>query len=273
MTAGDADTAGPASSGHPFVVAHRGASAERPEHTVAAYELALQEGADGVECDVRLTRDGVLVCIHDRTVERTSNGTGVVSTMTFADLHRLDFGSWFSSSESPSSAPARPAEILTLEKLLETLSAAGREIELAIETKHPTRYGGRVEREVIALLGRHGLLDAKRTDGVRARVMSFSPPAVATSRRLAPQLPTVQLMQRIPASRRNGSLWAGATIAGPSVAAVRAFPGFVAAAHARGHEVHVWTVDAVEDVDFLADLGLDAIITNRPNAVLERLER
>ena len=56
--------------GHPFVVAHRGASADRPEHTRAAYELALQEGADGVECDVRLTRDGHLVCVHDRRVDR-----------------------------------------------------------------------------------------------------------------------------------------------------------------------------------------------------------
>ena len=62
-------------AGHPFVVAHRGASGERPEHTLAAYELALQEGADGVECDVRLTRDGHLVCVHDRKVDRTSNGT------------------------------------------------------------------------------------------------------------------------------------------------------------------------------------------------------
>ncbi len=60
--------------GHPFVVAHRGASADRPEHTLAAYELALQEGADGVECDVRLTRDGHLVCVHDRRVDRTSTG-------------------------------------------------------------------------------------------------------------------------------------------------------------------------------------------------------
>src|SRR3569833_4569377 len=74
--------------GHPFVVAHRGASAERPGHTLAAYELALQEGADGVECDVRLTKDGHLVCVHDRRVDRTSNGTGLVSEMTLAELTR-----------------------------------------------------------------------------------------------------------------------------------------------------------------------------------------
>ena len=81
---------------HPFVVAHRGASADRPEHTRAAYELALQEGADGVECDVRLTRDGHLVCVHDRRVDRTSSGTGLVSDMTLAQLRELDWGAWHS---------------------------------------------------------------------------------------------------------------------------------------------------------------------------------
>jgi glycerophosphoryl diester phosphodiesterase len=71
-------------TGHPFVVAHRGASAARPEHTLAAYDLALKEGADGVECDVRLTRDGHLVCVHDRRLDRTSTGAGLVSTMGLA---------------------------------------------------------------------------------------------------------------------------------------------------------------------------------------------
>uniref|UniRef100_UPI00029B1FB5 glycerophosphodiester phosphodiesterase family protein n=1 Tax=Rhodococcus sp. P14 TaxID=450821 RepID=UPI00029B1FB5 len=76
----------------PRVVAHRGASAAKAEHTLAAYELALQEGADGLECDVRLTRDGHLVCVHDRTVDRTSNGSGMVSEMTLAQLEELDYG-------------------------------------------------------------------------------------------------------------------------------------------------------------------------------------
>src|SRR6476620_5372803 len=81
-------------AGHPFVVAHRAASAERPKRTLAAYALALAEGADGVECDVRLTRDGHLVCVHDRRVDRTSNGTGLVSEMTLAQMRELDFGAW-----------------------------------------------------------------------------------------------------------------------------------------------------------------------------------
>ena len=97
-------------SGKPAVVAHRGASGDRPEHTLAAYELALAQGADGLECDVRLTADHELVCIHDRTVDRTSDGSGIVSEMTLAELRELDFGSWHPSGAS--------ASVLTLRELL-----------------------------------------------------------------------------------------------------------------------------------------------------------
>jgi len=90
-------------AGHPFVVAHRGASAERPEHTLAAYGLALQQGADGVECDVRLSRDGHLVCVHDRRIDRTSTGTGLVSEMTLAQLRAFDYGAWHGSWRSDGS--------------------------------------------------------------------------------------------------------------------------------------------------------------------------
>lgn len=245
----------------PRVIAHRGASAVEPEHTLRAYERAIEMGADGVECDVRLTRDGVLVCLHDRTVDRTSNGTGVVSTMTLADLHSLDFGSWF-----PSADRGGSAEILTLETLIGLLRAAGRRMELAIETKHPTRYGSRVEREVVAMIERLGLNEPRSS--VTARVMSFSPQAVAAARRFASHLDAVQLMQRIPASRRDGDLWKAATCAGPSLAAVKALPGFVARARERGHEVHVWTVDEVTDLAYLAELGVDAVITNRPDVAV-----
>ena len=78
----------------PLVVAHRGPSAAHAEHTLAAYELALTEGADALECDVRLTRDGVLVCVHDRRIDRVSDGRGVLSTLELADLTDLDFASW-----------------------------------------------------------------------------------------------------------------------------------------------------------------------------------
>lgn len=78
----------------PLVVAHRGASSDRAEHTLAAYTQALKDGADGLECDVRLTADGHLVCVHDRRIDRTSNGVGPVSSAELTDLERLDWTSW-----------------------------------------------------------------------------------------------------------------------------------------------------------------------------------
>ena len=117
-------------SGKPAVVAHRGASREAAEHTAKAYELALAQGADGLECDVRMTSDHQLVCIHDRTVDRTSDGTGVVSEMSLAQLRELDFGSWH--------ADGKPAQILTLRELLTLTLDWRRPVRLFIET--PDRH-------------------------------------------------------------------------------------------------------------------------------------
>ena len=80
--------------GRPQVVAHRGSSHEKPEHTLAAYVAALDTGAEGLECDVRLTSDGHLVCVHDRRVDRVTNGRGAVSVKELAELDQLDFASW-----------------------------------------------------------------------------------------------------------------------------------------------------------------------------------
>ncbi|MCW2528677.1 MAG: glycerophosphoryl diester phosphodiesterase, partial [Pseudonocardiales bacterium] len=84
----------------PLVIAHRGASATVAEHTLTAYNSAIELGADGLECDVRLTRDGHLVCVHDRSVDRTSNGRGLVSELDLTGLKTLDFSSWHARSES-----------------------------------------------------------------------------------------------------------------------------------------------------------------------------
>jgi glycerophosphoryl diester phosphodiesterase len=263
------------------VVAHRGASATEAEHTLAAYRKALDDGADGLECDVRLTRDGILVCVHDRRVDRTSSGRGVVSTLELADLHELDFGSWRNGmdDESPDllvtpaweSPDADRTSVLTLERLLETVRDAGRPVELAIETKHPTRYAGLVESTLVSLLDRFGLLDRGSGTSVDVRVMSFAPMGLRRVRALAAEVPTVHLMKRVPLRHRDGSVSTAATIAGPSVAALTAFPDYVERAHDRGLEVHVWTVDAPDEVDLMVGLGVDVLITNRPGAVIAQL--
>src|ERR1700692_2858647 len=126
-------------AGHPYVVAHRGASAARPEHTLAPYAPALKEGADGVECDVRLTRDGHLVCVHDRRLDRTSTGAGLVSTMTLAQLRELEYGAWHGSWRADGAHG--DTGLLTLDALVTLVLDWKRPVKIFIETKHPVRYG------------------------------------------------------------------------------------------------------------------------------------
>ncbi|MFI9239123.1 glycerophosphodiester phosphodiesterase [Streptomyces sp. NPDC053079] len=306
---------------HPLdVVAHRGASEDAPEHTLAAYRKAIEDGADALECDVRLTADGHLVCVHDRRINRTSNGRGAVSTLELADLAALDFGSWkgqAGDAEAPDraldrdpggyfdpdtgrrsgrgvrfppgrarSGPAPAAgngpgpdpdpdrtSVLTLERLLELVADSGRRVELAIETKHPTRWAGQVEDRLLTLLGRFGLAEPPPAEPSPVRVMSFSARSLHRVRAAAPALPTVYLMQFLSPRYRDGRLPVGVGIAGPSIRIVRNNPDYVARLHRAGNQVHVWTVNEPEDVELCARLGVDAIITNRPKAVLTQLGR
>jgi glycerophosphoryl diester phosphodiesterase len=281
-----------------MVVAHRGASQDAAEHTLAAYALAIESGADALECDVRLSRDGHLVCVHDRTVNRTSDGSGLVSEFDLETLNGLDFSSWHE--DMPVSADAllgdpaasytagvapdrleRGGGVLTLEHLLTLVKEHPRQVRLLIETKHPTRYGGLVEKELVELLarfgwaGRAGPPRSPRVEAMldnRVAVMSFAAIALRRVKLLAPDIPTVLLMDRLLPRRREGVLPAGVPIAGPGLHLLRADPGFVARSHARGHPVYVWTVDAPADVSYVRGLGVDTIITNRPARVLELLD-
>ncbi|KUN24394.1 glycerophosphodiester phosphodiesterase [Streptomyces antibioticus] len=259
------------------VVAHRGASEEAPEHTLAAYKKAIEDGADALECDVRLTADGHLVCVHDRRVNRTSNGRGAVSALELAELAALDFGSWKNRDEEPD-WEHRPEDreetsVLTLERLLELVADAGRRVELAIETKHPTRWAGQVEERLLVLLKRFGLEAPATAADSPVRIMSFSARSLARVRAASPMLPTVYLMQFVSPRLRDGRLPAGVRIAGPSIRIVRNHPAYIERLKRAGHQVHVWTVNEPEDVDLCVELGIDAIITNRPRAVLRQLDR
>ncbi|MFM9708407.1 glycerophosphodiester phosphodiesterase [Streptomyces galilaeus] len=268
------------------VVAHRGASEDAPEHTLAAYRKAIEDGADALECDVRLTADGHLVCVHDRRVNRTSNGRGAVSQLELADLAALDFGSWktraareaWNTRDEEPDWEVRPEDrdatsVLTLERLLELVADAGRRVELAIETKHPTRWAGQVEERLLVLLKRYGLDAPVTGEASPVRVMSFSARSLHRVRAASPTLPTVYLMQFVSPRLRDGRMPAGVRIAGPSMRIVRSHPAYVERLKKAGHEVHVWTVNEPEDVDLCVRLGVDAIITNRPRAVLDRLGR
>ena len=258
----------------PLVFAHRGSSACCPSTPCRPTCKALDEGADGVECDVRLTRDGHLVCVHDRRLDRTSNGRGRVSRHTLAELDALDFGYWHRPAPTPTyRADPDRTRLLTLDRLLGAVRDAGREVQVLIETKHPTRHGGDVERALAALLRRHGLERPRDSDPVAVTVMSFSPLAVRRMRELAPGLPTVLLMDCCRRLRR-GTLPFGARIAGPGIHLVRARPRLVrTAAGRRQPGLRLDRQRARPRSTWLVDLGVDGIITDRPAFVLEHIGR
>ncbi len=280
----------------PLLVAHRGASSDIAEHTLAAYARALTDGADALECDVRMTRDEHLVCVHDRTVNRTSDGEGLVSELDLASLQALDFSSWHGRwpesadklvGDNPYYADKAPDRdrgggVLRLEALLALVHDAERPVRLLIETKHPTRYAGLVEKTLVETLDRFGWAGTSGpTESLRqpadaslpVAVMSFAPTAVRRVKQLAPDIPTVLLLDRLLPPRRDGALPAGVAIAGPGLRVLRSDPGYVSRAHARGTPVYVWTVNDAADVEFVTGLGVDAVITDRPAAVGEQLRR
>ncbi len=265
----------PAARRTPLIIAHRGSSKDLPEHTLKAYKRAIDEGADVLECDVRLTADSHLVCVHDRRVDRTSNGKGKVSTLELATLEGLDFGSWKQASLDEAEMPDADRDrdmLLTLHRLIEMVMGCGREVGLVIETKHPTRYAGQVERELAKVLTEFGLHRAYRPGRPYVRVMSFSQLAVARMRDLCPEVPLVYLMEgSVPLRFRDGSLPKGVRIAGLDKEIIRRWPKTVKRQHDRGHQVYVFPVDDEPDIDRCLELGVEAIISNRPAFVRERV--
>ena len=267
------------------VVAHRGSSASAAEHTLAAYELALTEGADSLECDVRLTRDGVLVCVHDRRIDRVSDGRGVLSTLELADLAQLDFASWKAGQGDPlleaawaevEQDPERRS-VLTLERLMQlalgSTAPSGRPVQLHIETKHPTRYGALVELALVDLLERYGLAGPRDRDSSQVTVMSYALSSLRRVQAAVPTIPTVYLMARVPVRYRDGHLPPQVDVAGVALKVLQTHPGYVQRVHDQGGRVACFTVDETVDIDLVLDLGVDLVISNNPARVRRRLAR
>jgi glycerophosphoryl diester phosphodiesterase len=220
----------------------------------------------------------------------------VVSDLDLAGLRELDFASWHPQTPATSAdklindsaylegvTPDLNAEgrVLTLEELLGLVADAGREVRLLIETKHPTRYGGLVEKQLVEMLERFGwagrpgppaTVHAAADMTSPVVVMSFAPVAIRRIKLLAPDVPTVLLFERLLPLLRKGALPAGVPIAGPGLRVLQLDAEFVERSHARGHLVYVWTVDEPDDVDLVRKAGADAIITNRPREVIAQLD-
>lgn len=256
----------------PQVVAHRGASFDNAEHTLGAYLEAISDGADALECDVRLTADGHLVCVHDRDLRRTASANGLVSHMELADLDQLEFASWKNpwavfDDEAPDRDPDLD-RVLTLRRLLETVADADRRVELAIETKHPTRFGGLVERRLSELLDEFGWSG----EDSPVRVMSFSYVALQRMQKLAPRLPLVMLIDKARHWPVLKPVIEDRWMLGPGIDALTRHPKFAAKMAHSGRDVHVWTVNTEEQLELCRALGVRAVITDKPRAVIGWLQ-
>lgn len=229
----------------PKIFAHRGANADAPENTMAAFQLALDLGADGIELDVMLSKDHEIVVIHDDTVDRTTNGTGQVSELTLAELKKLDAGDG--------------EQIPTLE---EVLTQFGGKFQINIEMKNYSTLFDSLPVDVAKLVSKHHLEDS-------IQASSFNPFNFHRFHRL---LPTVPLgMLTFPGKARFFAYrFFRYDALNPYFQDVD--ESLVKGLHARGKQVNVWTVDEAADIRHMAKLGVDTIITNNPKRAMTVLE-
>jgi glycerophosphoryl diester phosphodiesterase len=243
------------------LIAHRGASFEAPENTLAAFCLAWEMGADGIEGDFRLTRDGEIVCLHDATTRRTARVTLAVADTTLARLRELDAGAWKGERWCGERIP-------TLREVIATVPAGKK---LFIELKS----GPEILLPLAAVLAGSGL------DPEQVAIFAFSEELIAAGRTLFPRFKRLWITDYTRDWRNNG--WSPSigqilrTLeqTGADGLASRAHrsidTAFVDALRDAGMELHVWTVDDRRSAARFLALGVDSIITNRPGWLRARL--
>ncbi len=236
-------------------LAHRGARQAAPENTLAAFGAALALGADGVELDTLLSKDGVLVVCHNFDVDETSNGSGRVSDLPLAALRELDFGGWFDPSFDGEKIPT----------LDEVFDLVGAQAFVNVEMKTDSLRGDGLEAAVAAFIARRNLYD-------RVIVSSFNPLALLRLRRLDPRIDIGLLYSPdLPIYLRRAWLrpWLRPQALHPDHTMVS--PALAAWARQRGYDLNVWTVNDEAEMHRLLDLGVAGIITDAPD-LLRRVQ-
>jgi len=250
---------GPAS-----IVAHRGASRDAPENTIAAFELAWKQGADAVEGDFHLTKDRRIVCIHDSTTKRTAGANLVVAKSTLAELRKLDVGKWRGAKWSGQ-------RIATLEEVL-AIVPAGKRILLEIKCGP----------EIVAVLKK--VLDSSRLTRQQTIVISFNAKVIAEAKKQLPRHKAVWLTG-LRKDKKTGR-WSpslqkvldtlkktGADGLGCQAAPAAVNRSFMSEFRSRGLELHVWTVDDAKTALYFQELGAASITTNRPAWLREQMAK
>lgn len=220
--------------------AHRGASADFPEHTMAAYRGAIEQGALGFECDIRITKDEVPILWHDANMKKEAKNAAIIANRTYAEIKQI-----------------YPA-VMTLNELLDL--AIENKKSLALETKHPVPTGNRVEELVVAELQKRK--DSIKNSGINIAIMSFSWFAIQKIKKMDPSIKTVMLLGDI--TNKITRRFTSAQVIGPSVEMIKKSPELVTEIKNSGKELYVWTVDSTEDLQYCASVGVDIVMTNRP---------
>lgn len=240
----------------PLIIAHRGASACAPENTLAAFRLAAEQGAEAIELDVDLTRDGHIIVMHDATIDRTTTGRGRVGTLTLAEVQRVDAGVWKGAAFAGERVPL----------LEEVLQAVGQRVLINVEVKDMSWRSRGVEAKVAALIRRYDLLD-------RVIISSFNPLALRRSKQLEPRLACGLLYSPAePIFLRQA--WFAALIPGlnarhphHSLATAERVRNY----HARGQRVNVWTVNDAATCRTMVAVGVDGLIGDDPQLIHQAL--
>ena len=250
-----------------LTVAHRGASGYAPEHTIASYKLGEEMKGDYIEIDLQMTKDGKLIAMHDESVDRTTNGTGLVKNYTLQQLKELDAGSWFNEKYPDKAKPAYEGmKVPTLEEVIQTF---GKDARYYIETKSPDVYPG-MEEELLRILEKYNLTGVNERSS-KVLIQSFSQESLLKMHELDPNLPLIQLISyKEPATISEEELKELNEYAvGVGMSASKIDESYVQQVRNAGLLIHPYTVNEKEDMARLLDWGVTGMFTNYPDRLNE----
>lgn len=260
----------PSPEGKIINVAHRGAKAYAPEHTMFSYELGLEMKADYIEIDLQMTKDGVLIALHDLTINRTTDGTGIVRDMTLEEIKQLDAGTWFNK-QTPEYAKEEyaGAEIPTLEEIFQRF---GRSTNYYIETKSPDIYPG-MEEKLLTLIDEYNLTGVNGRSS-KVLLQSFSKESLLMMHEMNPDVPLVQLLSSPKigdgADAELEEIMSYAVGVGPNHN--RIDEEYVSKVRSNGLHIHPYTVNTKEAMSRLLDWGVTGVFTDYPDVFNEAIK-
>jgi glycerophosphoryl diester phosphodiesterase len=249
---------------NPIVVAHRGASGYAPENTMAAIKKAITMGVDMIEIDVQLSKDKEVVLMHDLTVDRTTNGKGKVRDLYLEEIKKLDAGKWFSSEFSGEKVP-------TLEEVIQAING---QCKLLIEVKRVKSKKLEIENKIVQLINKYNAYNW-------CIVQSFETQVIKNIQELDKSIECHKLVTmnisvlplHIDSRIKTGTIYKYKTVQSINPYFKMLNKRKVNKIHSRGQKIITWTVNEPEDMKRMIEMGVDGIITNYPDRLIQLLKK